>query len=188
MNIKEYCKNIRKEGIYEFYLNVVDQPKKYQSISRVKMLEEMIHTYMYHGLETYINYYELNALKHLIHNNYRKDEENIYRDLINRGLVVFNWSIGEKFVILDELKDFIKDEIDKIDEKNLKKRIKDDELVKGIIKAYGALSDEDLQLCLKHYHVKSDFYHIRYYKQYYRIYGGYIVDSRFDEDLLDLYA
>lgn len=194
MNIERFCKEIRKDSIYEYYINVIRNPKDYDKISRKKMCLDVLNYIKENRLENLITYDEYEPLCHLVDNLYLEEEKDIYKQLCNRFLVTYDL-FESKIVILDEFKEIIKKKILMIDRKVLKSRKEKDMIIGGIIKAHGILPIGHLMYYLNHYFPDdssiSSFTDIDYYLQFYDYqclsFNGFILDKRFIFDFNDLY-
>ena len=90
MNIERFCKEIRTDSIYEYYINVIRNPKDYDKISRKKMCLDVLNYIKENRLENLITYDEYEPLCHLVDNLYLEEEKDIYKQLCNRFLVTYD--------------------------------------------------------------------------------------------------
>lgn len=189
MNIENLCKYIRKESIYDIYLNVIKYYKGYEKISRKKMCLDILDYIKQNRIEDLITYDEYKPLLHLSNDLYYEDEEVFYKQLTNRLLAVYDLD-KDQIVILDEFKKTIQQKLSEVNLQLLQDRKNQDIIVTSIIKAYGMLSIDQFDKYLNYYlktsindfHLSDFTYYLQFYDFKTYVYNKMILDKRFKYD------
>lgn len=155
MKLVSFFEKCNKSFIYNEYINIIDDYKDYEKISRNKMLNEIILCYKDNPgkILEYCNEKELKLLEKLNNNktNYHKFDE-LYRSLYSKFFVV---SEGDKILIPDELKETISIALKNIDYKQVKIKDEINKRFIGIMKLYGIILVDMLADMYNHYY--NDF-------------------------------
>lgn len=159
MKLKELGTIVRKEFIYNCYCNIVTEPKEYKKITRNKMFDEIIKTYSnIKNIQDILTYKEVIFLKKALKNNQiEAGHDNISRELYTKMLLLPNFNtIDDILYIPEELSEYILEAIKTLDLQKIKRKSELDEIIKGMIMAYGIMNiDTFIEILLKYYPDKN---------------------------------
>ena len=90
MTLKEYIKKEKKENFYNFYCKLISKPKKYESMTRNDIYENIISIYKKSPeiILELCTTEEINILKRLINEGYKTDETSYIGYIVNKNLIV----------------------------------------------------------------------------------------------------
>lgn len=134
--------SVGKEFIYEIYNRTIDNPKQYNKITRKKMIQEVFDYYKKdNNLERCLSYQDILELKETIDNN----NISTFRNEHLFKLLLLNFIDYKTFCIHEDILSFIKDKLETFDLDEAKQRDERNNLVIGMIKAYGIIKVVNLE-------------------------------------------
>lgn len=191
--------SVRKEFIYEVYSKTVDNPKEYEKITRKKMIQEVLEYYKEDNhLEECLTCQDILDLKEMIKNGnqiQRQECMHLYQ------LLLLDFIDYKTKCINQDILPFILERIDSFDLEKAKQRDEKNNLLIGMIKAYGIIKVHNLNQFIMAFNeingtdldLKRDVFMNRIVREYYflayRDDSKYIVYKIFDdyiEDCLDI--
>lgn len=181
MKIKELVNGLRKEYVYQCYCRFVDCPKEYKKITKVKMVEEVYDYYKedIRNLFCMIDKEEYKLLKEIVVEKKKVEfSVDVYRkemDSLQEKSLLFLSRKGV-YEIPEEAYSFIQLLMDTYKEEDFDEKDSNNELIIGIIRAFGLLPLPLLINVFQSYVDMSEkevFYWIdrhRYLRSYYFLY------------------
>lgn len=140
MEARELIKNIKKEFIYEMYLDIVDDPKMYGQLTRYKMYDEIVEHYADLSREEFLSYFgksELEILKSILADEFKFKlyQLEFYEVLSKKGFIFeTGWN---QYEIPKELSKILKKNIGKKLPNKVVLRMDVEEFILGFLRVHG---------------------------------------------------
>jgi len=157
MTLKEYIKKDKKENLYNFYCKLVANPKKYDSITRNDIYDNIISLYKNNPeiILELCTTEEINILKKIINDGYKTDETSYIGYIINKNLLT-NYLViknDNNYIIPKDIINYVKMALNVYNEKEFNYIDVFNSLIIGLIRIYNVLSIDDFNLILNKYNM-----------------------------------
>lgn len=163
MKLIDY-KKAKKDFMYDAYSCIVEEPLPYQKITRSQMIKEIIKVYSNPQYIAHIlSCKEVELLKEVIKNDCKifDDTDNI---LSKKLLLLFDYENFDRyFHVPEEFQESVKEAIQTIDLKQLKKLDELNDLIEGLLMIYGTITINELVTILSHYKLSFDEEYLNFY-------------------------
>ncbi|MBE6153999.1 MAG: hypothetical protein E7163_00270 [Firmicutes bacterium] len=157
MTLKDYIKKEKKENLYNFYCKLILNPKKYDSITRNDIYNDIISLYKKKQeiILDLCTTEEINVLKKILNDGYKTNDNSYIGYIINKNLQS-NYLIikhDDKYIIPKDILNYVKMALNIYNEKEFNFIDIFNSLVIGVLRIYNVLSIEDFNLILKKYNI-----------------------------------
>ena len=156
MKLIDYIKKESKEALYAFYTRIIKDPKRYDKITKIAMVNNIIDEYKKNPeiILSLCSIEEINILKNFINENNHENNNYIeyllYKNLTNNYLLNKN---NNKYEIPSDILNYIKMAINLLNEEELSYIDVMDYAILGLIRIYNIISVETLKVLLTEYNI-----------------------------------